>query len=59
VLDDWGPEQLNAEQRRDLLEIVGDRYDARSTLITSRLPIERWYEVIADPTLADASWLPT
>src|SRR5215471_1943040 len=54
VLDDWGPEQLNAEQRRDLLEIVEDRYDARSILITSQLPIERWYEVIGDPTLADA-----
>src|SRR5258708_5680078 len=54
VLDDWGPQQFNAEQRRDLLEIVEDRYDARSILITSQLPIERWYEVIGDPTLADA-----
>jgi len=54
VLDDWGPEQLNAEQRRDLLEIVEDRYDAHSILITSQLPIDRWYEIIGDPTLADA-----
>jgi len=54
ILDDWGPQQLNAEQRRDLLEIVEDRYDVRSILITSQLPIERWYEVIGDPTLADA-----
>ena len=54
ILDDWGPEQLNAEQRRDLLEIVEDRYDARSILITSQLPVERWYEIIGDPTLADA-----
>jgi len=54
VLDDWGPEQLSAEQRRDLLEIVEDRYDTRSILVTSQLPIERWYEVIGDPTLADA-----
>ena len=54
ILDDWGPEQLNAEQRRDLLEIIEDRYDVRSILITSQLPIERWYEVIGDPTLADA-----
>lgn len=54
VLDDWGPEQLNAEQRRDLLEIVEDRYDTRSILITSQLPVERWYEIIGDPTLADA-----
>jgi DNA replication protein DnaC len=54
VLDDWGPEQLNAEQRRDLLEIVEDRYDSRSILITSQLPVDRWYEIIGDPTLADA-----
>ena len=54
ILDDWGPEQLSAEQRRDLLEIVEDRYDARSIVITSQLPVERWYEIIGDPTLADA-----
>jgi DNA replication protein DnaC len=54
ILDDWGPEQLNAEQRRDLLEIVEDRYDAHSLIITSQLPVERWYEIIGDPTLADA-----
>jgi DNA replication protein DnaC len=54
ILDDWGPEQLNAEQRRDLLEIFEDRYDTRSILITSQLPVSQWYEIIGDPTLADA-----
>jgi DNA replication protein DnaC len=54
ILDDWGPEPLNAEQRRDLLEIVDDRYDKSSLLITSQLPVSRWHEVIGDPTLADA-----
>jgi DNA replication protein DnaC len=54
ILDDWGPEQLTADQRRDLLEIVEDRYDAGSILITSQLPVDRWYEVIGNPTLADA-----
>jgi DNA replication protein DnaC len=55
VLDDWGPETLNAEQRRDLLEIVEDRYDRGSLLIASQVPIERWHEsIIGDPTLADA-----
>ena len=54
VLDDWGPGSLNAEQRRDLLEIVEDRYDARSIMITSQVPVDRWYEIIGDPTLADA-----
>src|SRR6266704_3557527 len=43
VLDEWGPEKLNADQRRDLLEIVEDRYDARSILITSQLPVDQWY----------------
>jgi DNA replication protein DnaC len=54
ILDDWGPEPLTAEQRRDLLEIIEDRYDAGSILITSQLPVDRWYEIIGDPTLADA-----
>jgi DNA replication protein DnaC len=54
ILDDWGPEPLTAEQRRDLLEIVEDRYDAASILMTSQLPVDRWYEIIGDPTLADA-----
>src|SRR5256885_739643 len=54
IIDDWGPEPLNAEQRRDLLEIVDDRYDRGSLLVTSQLPANRWHEVIGDPTLADA-----
>jgi hypothetical protein len=54
IIDDWGPEPLNAEQRRDLLEIVNDRYDRGSLLITSQIPVNRWHEVIGDPTLADA-----
>jgi DNA replication protein DnaC len=54
IIDDWGPEPLTAEQRRDLLEIVDDRYDRSSLLITSQLPWGRWHEVIGDPTLGDA-----
>lgn len=54
ILDDWGPERLNASQRRDLMEIVEDRYDAGSTLITSQLPIDTWHDVIGEPTFADA-----
>ena len=53
-LDDWGPERLGPEQRHDLLDIVEDRYDTGSLLITSQLPIARWYEIIGDPTLAYA-----
>jgi len=54
IIDDWGPEPLNHEQRRDLLEIVDDRYDKGSLLITSQLPFDRLYDVVGDPTLADA-----
>ena len=54
ILDDWGPEPLLPEQARDLLEIVEDRYDAGSLLITSQVPVDRWYEIIGIPTLADA-----
>jgi DNA replication protein DnaC len=54
ILDDWGPERLNAAQRRDLMEIVEDRYEAGSTLITSQLPIDAWHDVIGEPTFADA-----
>lgn len=54
IIDDWGPEPLNAEQRRDLLEIVDDRYDRASLLITSQVPVPSWHSVIGDPTLGDA-----
>jgi DNA replication protein DnaC len=54
IIDDWGPEPLAAEQRRDLLEIVDDRYDKGSLLITSQIPVVQWHDIIADPTLGDA-----
>jgi DNA replication protein DnaC len=54
ILDDWGPDRLDASQRRDLTEIVEDRYEAGSTLITSQLPIDAWHDVIGEPTFADA-----
>ena len=54
ILDDWGPEPLLPEQQRDLLEIVEDRYNAGSLIITSQLPVDRWYELVGNPTLADA-----
>jgi DNA replication protein DnaC len=54
ILDDWDPEPLIAEQQRDLLEIVEDRYSAGSLIITSQVPIDRWYEIVGNPTLADA-----
>jgi DNA replication protein DnaC len=54
IIDDWGPEPLTAEQRRDLLEIIDDRDEKGSLLITSQVPVGRWHEIIGDPTLGDA-----
>jgi len=54
ILDDWGPDRLTAQQRRDLMEIVEDRHGARSIIVTSQLPVEAWHAVIDEPTLADA-----
>jgi len=49
-----GPDRFTASQRRDLMEIVEDRYGRGSTLITSQLPLDKWHEVVGDPTFADA-----
>jgi len=54
VLDDWGLAAIGDEQRRDLLELLEDRYDRKSTLVTSQLPIAQWHDYLGDPTLADA-----
>lgn len=54
LLDDLGLSNLNDEQRRDLLEILEERYEQRSTIIASQFPVEHWHELIGDPTLADA-----
>lgn len=54
ILDDWGLQTLTRAQANDLLELIEDRHGTRSTIITSQLPIENWYNTIGDPTLADA-----
>jgi len=42
ILDDWGLEPLNTQQRSNLLELINARYDSKSTLIASQLPQEHW-----------------
>lgn len=54
VLDDFGLTPLSDQTKRDLLEILDDRYDRRSTILTSQLPVDQWHTYLADPTLADA-----
>ena len=54
VLDDWGLVPLADSERRDLLEIMEDRYGNRSTILTSQMPVEQWHDQVGDPTIADA-----
>ena len=54
ILDDWGLAPMAEPERRDMLEIVEDRYDRGSTIVTSQLPVKAWHEAIGEPTLADA-----
>jgi DNA replication protein DnaC len=54
VLDDWGLAPITAAGCRDLLEILEDRHNLRSTLITSQLPVDAWHDYLGDPTVADA-----
>lgn len=54
IIDDWGLSVLTDRERRDMLEILEDRHQRQSTIITSQLPLEHWHEAIGNPTLADA-----
>lgn len=54
VLDDWGLAPMRDSNRRDLLEIIDDRYHRSSTLITSQLPVQAWHDSVGDATLGDA-----
>jgi DNA replication protein DnaC len=54
ILDDWAMAPVTDAERRDLLEVLEDRYGTRSTIVTSQVPYKRWHEHIADPTHADA-----
>jgi DNA replication protein DnaC len=53
VIDDWAMAPLGEPERRDFWEICEDRYQIRSTLLTSQLPVSKWHEQIGDPTVAD------
>jgi len=54
VLDDWGLQSFSAEGRRDLLEIVEQRYGRKSIVVASQIPVERWPRIIGEATIADA-----
>lgn len=54
ILDDFGIHPIDATIRLELLEIIEDRHGKKSTLISSQLPVTKWYELFEDPTIADA-----
>jgi DNA replication protein DnaC len=54
VLDDFLIAPMKDAERRDLLEVLEDRYDHSSTIITSQVPTKTWHEMLSDPTIADA-----
>lgn len=54
ILDDFGLQPLDNTARMILLEIIEDRHGRKATIISSQLPVAKWYEVIGDSTVADA-----
>jgi len=54
IVDDWGLAALDDLGRRDLLEVLDDRYGRRATLVTSQIPVEHWHEIVGDATFGDA-----
>ena len=56
VIDDWATAPLSEPERRDFWEICENRYQLRSLILTSQLPVTRWHEQMGDPTVA---WMPS
>ena len=54
ILDDFGLQPLDVNSRLALLQILEERYERKSVIVVSQLPIDKWYDYIAEPTLADA-----
>lgn len=54
VLDDWGLTDLNQRQGQDLLDIIEDRYQIKSMMIVSQIPVDSWFKLISNETIADA-----
>ena len=54
IIDDWGMEPFGQRRALDIQDILEDRYLNKSTLITSQFPVDKWHEIIDEPTIADA-----
>ena len=54
ILDDFGLQQMDTQNRLTLLEIIEDRYKQKSMIISSQIPLDKWYDIIGESTIADA-----
>ena len=54
ILDDFGLQPLDNQNRSALMELIEDRHGKKSTIITSQLPVKEWYDIIGEKTVADA-----
>lgn len=54
ILDDFGLTPINTTQRHDLFNLIEDRYQLKSTIITSQFPVSKWHDYLGEPTIADA-----
>lgn len=54
IFDDFGLQPLDNNSRLALLQILEDCYQRKSVMVTSQLPVSKWYDYINEPTLADA-----
>ncbi len=54
ILDDFGLQPLDSQNRIALLELIEDRHNSGSMIVTSQLPVSKWYEIIGEKTIADA-----
>ena len=54
ILDDFGLQALDSHNRITLLEIIEDRHNNGSIIVTSQIPVQGWYDIIGEKTIADA-----
>jgi len=54
IIDDWGLQGFSDTQRTDILEVLEERHEIKSTIVTSQFPVDTWHKVIGNQTLADA-----
>ena len=55
IIDDWGLSKLNSQEERELLEVMEDRYEKKSTIFSSQVPVKDWHDLIPNKTIADAT----